>query len=137
LFLNRELIDNGEQRKKNTQGYYIIAIRNFFKYLIRRDVEIVSPDRIDLPKTGDREISIVSESELIRLLDSPDLSSLKGIRDKAVLELLFSTGLRVSELCSLNKDSINFQTGEFPVRGKGRKIRIVFLSDRAKRYVED
>jgi site-specific recombinase XerD len=137
LFLNRELIDNGEQRKKNTQGYYIIAMRNFFKYLIRRDIEIVSPDRIDLPKAEDREISIVSESELIRLLDAPDLSKIKGIRDKAILELLFSTGLRVSELCSLNKDSINFQTGEFPIRGKGRKIRIVFLSDRAKKYVED
>lgn len=137
LFLNREITDFGEQRKKNTQGYYMIAIRNFFKYLIRRDIEVISPDKIDLPKAGDREINIISEEELIRLLEAPDLSELKGIRDKAILELLFSTGLRVSELCSLNKDSINFDTGEFPVKGKGRKIRVVFLSDRAKKYIID
>ena len=137
LFLNRELIDGSDSRKKNTQGYYIIAMRNFFKYLIRRDIDIISPDKIDLPKSGDREINIISEDELIRLLESPDLSDLKGIRDKAILELLFSTGLRVSELCSLNKDSVNLQTGEFPVRGKGRKIRVVFLSERAKKYLID
>lgn len=137
LFLNRELIDGSDSRKKNTQGYYIIAMRNFFKYLIRRDIDIISPDKIDLPKSGDREINIISEDELIRLLESPDLSDLKGIRDKAILELLFSTGLRVSELCSLNKDSVNLQTGEFPVKGKGRKIRVVFLSERAKKYLID
>ena len=135
LFLNREITEKGEQRKKNTQGYYMIAIRNFFKYLIRRDIEIISPDKIDLPKAGDREINIISEEELIRLLEAPEPSNLKGIRDKALLELLFSTGLRVSELCSLNKDSVNMQTGEFPVKGKGRKIRVVFLSDRAKKYL--
>jgi len=135
--LNRELIDGSDSRKKNTQGYYIIAMRNFFKYLIRRDIDIISPDKIDLPKSSDREINIISEDELIRLLESPDLSDLKGIRDKAILELLFSTGLRVSELCSLNKDSVNLQTGEFPVRGKGRKIRVVFLSERAKKYLID
>ena len=137
MFLNREIIDSGEQRKKNTQGYYIIAIRNFFKYLIRRDIDIISPDKIDLPKSGDREISIISGEELIRLLEAPDLSDLKGMRDKALLELLFSTGLRVSELCSLNKDSLNLKTGEFPIRGKGRKIRVAFLSERAKKYVID
>mgnify|MGYP003817393015 FL=1 len=137
LFLNREIVDSGEQRKKNTQGYYIIALRNFLKYLIRRDIDVISPDKIDLPKTGDRAINIISEDELMRLLNAPDISELKGIRDKAILELLFSTGLRVSELCSLNVDSINLNTGEFPVKGKGRKIRVVFLSDRAKKYLND
>jgi site-specific recombinase XerD len=137
LFLNREITDSGDNRKKNTQGYYIIAIRNFFKYLIRRDIEIISPDKIDLPRTGDREVNIISEEELLRLLNAPDLSNLKGIRDKAILELLFSTGLRVSELCSLNKNSINFETNEFSVKGKGRKIRVVFLSERAKKYLSD
>lgn len=137
LFLNREIVDSGEQRKKNTQGYYIIALRNLLKYLIRRDIDIISPDKIDLPKSGDREINIISEDELMRLLNAPDISELKGIRDKAILELLFSTGLRVSELCSLNVDSINFNTGEFPIKGKGRKIRVVFLSDRAKKYLTD
>ncbi len=137
LFLNREIVDSGEQRKKNTQGYYIIALRNFLKYLIRRDIDVISPDKIDLPKAGDREINIISEDELMRLLDAPDISDTRGIRDKAILELLFSTGLRVSELCSLNLNSVNFQTGEFPVRGKGRKIRVVFLSDRAKKYLMD
>lgn len=137
LFLNREITGSGESRKKSTQGYYIIAIRNFFKYLIRRDIDIISPDKIDLPRTGDREVNIISEEELLRLLDAPDLSNLKGVRDKAILELLFSTGLRVSELCSLNKNSINFETNEFSVKGKGRKIRVVFLSKRAKKYLLD
>ena len=90
LFLNREIVDSGEQRKKNTQGYYIIALRNFLKYLIRRDIDVISPDKIDLPKTGDRAINSISEDELMRLLNAPDISELKGIRDKAILELLFS-----------------------------------------------
>jgi len=136
LFLNREPIGEQKTRAKNTQAYYIIALRNFFKYLVRRDIDILSPDKLDLPKSPERDINILDEKELERLLDAPDINTLKGVRDKAILETLFSTGLRVSELCNLNRDSINITTGEFPVRGKGNKIRIVFLSGRAKKYLK-
>jgi len=136
LFLNREITLHGDSRKRNTQGYYMIALRNLLRYITRRDIEVMSPDKIDLPKIPERDISIINEGELERLLGAPELSNLKGIRDKAILEVLFSTGLRVSELCSLNRETLNLKTGEFPVRGKGSKIRIVFLSDRAVKYVK-
>lgn len=136
LFLNREMTLHGDSRKKNTQGYYMIALRNLLKYMIRRDIEVLSPDKIDLPKIEERDINIIDESELERLLDAPGSTKLKEIRDKAILEVLFSTGLRVSELCSLDRDTVNLKTGEFPVRGKGSKIRIVFLSDRAIKYLK-
>ncbi len=137
LFLNREITSKGGTRKKNTQGYYIIALRNFLKYISRRDINVLSADKIDLPKIPERDINIIDQNELKRLLNAPDLSKLKGIRDKAILETLFSTGLRVSELCSLNRNNINLTTGEFSVRGKGSKVRLVFLSDRAKKYLQD
>jgi len=137
LFLNREITSKGGTRKKNTQGYYIIALRNFLKYISRRDINVLSADKIDLPKIPERDINIIDQNELKRLLNAPDLSKLKGIRDKAILETLFSTGLRVSELCSLNRNNINLSTGEFSVRGKGSKVRLVFLSDRAKKYLKD
>jgi len=136
LLLNREITQHGDSRKRNTQGYYMIALRNLLRYIIRRDIEVMSPDKIDLPKIQERNIDIIDESELERLLAAPELSKLKGIRDKAILETLFSTGLRVSELCSLNRDTINLKTGEFSIRGKGSKIRIVFLSDRAIKYLK-
>lgn len=136
LFLNREITQHGDSRKRNTQGYYMIALRNLLRYITRRDIEVMSPDKIDLPKIPERDINIIDESELERLLEAPDLSHLKGIRDKAILECLFSTGLRVSELCSLNREGVNLKTGEFPVRGKGNKIRIVFLSERAIKYLK-
>ena len=137
LFLNRETTSHGNARKKNTQGYYIIALRNFLKYISRRDIDALSADKIDLPKIPERDINIIDQDELERLLDAPDLSNLKGIRDKAILETLFSTGLRVSELCSLNRNNVNLKTGEFSVRGKGSKVRLVFLSERAKQYLKN
>lgn len=133
LWLNRVIIEGSEENlKKNTQTYYIIALRNLLKYLSKRDVPVVAADKVELPKMPMREINLISSEELERLLDQPNTSALKGLRDKAILETLFSTGLRVSELAGLKKDSINLKTGEFSVKGKGSKIRVVFLSDRAK-----
>jgi len=133
LWLNRVIIEGSEENlKKNTQNYYIIALRNLLKYLAKRDVPAVAADKVELPKMPMREINLINSEELERLLDQPDTSTLKGLRDKAILETLFSTGLRVSELAGLKKTSINLKIGEFSVKGKGSKIRVVFLSDRAK-----
>lgn len=135
LTLNRKTTREGEPLKKKTQNYYIIALRAFLKYLMRRGVASLAPERIDLAKVAEREIEFISEEELARLLRAPDGSELKDLRDRAILELLFSTGLRVSELCSLSRD-IDLHKDEFSVRGKGEKVRVVFLSDGAKDAVK-
>jgi len=126
MFLNRRGL------KKKTQNYYLIALRNFLKYLSRIEIESLPPERIELAKTGDRQIDLISQDELIRLLGSPSGSDIGDLRDKAILEMLFSTGLRISELCSLDRESVDLKKDDFSVRGKGEKIRIVFLSGRAK-----
>jgi len=126
----------GENLKKNTQAYYIIALRNFLKFLIKRDFDVLSPEKIELPKIPARQIEIIEYSDLERLLDSAKGSDLRALRDKAILETLFSTGLRVSELCGLNRYA-NIDRGEISVRGKGGKIRVVFLSDRAKKAIKN
>ena len=126
LWLNRQGI------KKNTQNYHLIALRNLLKYLAKRDIEILPADKIELGKQSERQVIFLENNELERLLNAPDNDSFKSLRDCAILELLFSTGLRVSELCGLNRDSINLKSGEFAVRGKGDKIRLVFLSETAK-----
>ena len=131
LHLNRANI------KKNTQNYYLIALRNFLKYLAKRDIETLSADKIELGKQSERQVVFLEENELERLLGAPGQTSFKALRDRAILELLFSTGLRVSELCALNRDSINLKSGEFPVRGKGDKVRLVFLSDSAKEALKN
>jgi len=122
--------------KKSTQSYYAIAIRTFLKYLVKRHVQSVSPDAIELPKLQRRDIDILEYDELERLLKAPDLSTLRGLRDKAVLEMLFSTGLRLSEICSLSR-YLDLERGEFSIRGKGGKLRIVFLSDSARRALKE
>ncbi len=137
LWLNRQLAREAkrglaaETLKKRTQNYYLIALRAFLKYLIRQGVKVLPPDRIELAKVSERELDLISSSDLNRLLSAPDSETLQGLRDKAILELFFSTGLRVSELCSLPRD-LDLSRDEFSVRGKGEKIRVVFLSDTAK-----
>ncbi len=121
--------------KKRTQSYYVIALRNFLKYLIKRDMKVISPEKIELPKIPDRQIEIVEYNDLERLLAAPSGTDLRSLRDRAILETLFSTGLRVSELCSLDR-WIDIERSEFTVRGKGEKLRIVFLSDRAKKALK-
>lgn len=139
LWLNRQSTGNnrisGQTLKKKTQNYYLIALRAFLKYLAKRGVKTLSPEHIELAKTGDRHLDLISADELGRLLDAPSGDSLRSLRDKAILELLFSTGLRVSELCSLSRD-IDLRADEFSVRGKGDKVRVVFLSDEAKKILK-
>jgi len=136
LWLNRQPgTKQGRQvapMKRRTQNYYLIAVRAFLKYLRKRGIESLNPERIELAKVPERSLDLISSQELDRLMKSPDLSSLVGLRDKAILELLFSTGLRISELCGLSTDDVDLSRDEFSVRGKGDKVRVVFLSDAAK-----
>ncbi|MBU6431153.1 tyrosine-type recombinase/integrase, partial [Patescibacteria group bacterium] len=135
--LSREIIDGRKENlKKNTQNYYLIALRSFLKYMIKRGVKTLSPERIELAKIGERSLDLITPEELGLLINAPDTSNLKGLRDRAILELLFSTGLRVSELCSLPRD-ISLKTDEFSIRGKGDKIRVVFISDDAKTVIKN
>lgn len=119
-----------------TQAYYIIAVRAFLKWLIRNDYEVLAPEKIELPKGESRSLKFLSHEQVEHLLSQPIISTTDGLRDKAVLELLFSTGLRVSELVSLNRDTISLDRREFGVIGKGRKARVVFISDRAANWLE-
>ncbi len=135
LWLNRQPSkynkEGGGTVRKRTQNYYMIALRAFLKYLAREDIKSLAPDRIELAKIPERELDLITPVELKRLMDSPSGSDIKDLRDKAILEMLFSTGLRVSELCSLSAD-IDLSRDDFSIRGKGGKIRVVFISDEAK-----
>ncbi|KKR89252.1 MAG: Tyrosine recombinase XerC [Candidatus Wolfebacteria bacterium GW2011_GWA2_42_10] len=135
LYLARRKTPRGENYKKTTQSYYVIALRNFLKFLTKNDYEVLSPDKIELPRTPSRQIKIIEYQDLERLLEAPKGSDLRSLRDKAILEILFSTGLRISELCSLNR-YIDLARGELTVRGKGDKLRAVFLSERAKKAID-
>ncbi|MEN9551830.1 MAG: hypothetical protein RI935_207 [Candidatus Parcubacteria bacterium] len=123
-----------ETLDKKTQNYHLIALRAFFKYIRKRGVDGYDPERIELAKTAQRELDLISERELDSLLNAPDSQTVAGLRDKAILELLFSTGLRVSELCSLDRD-VDLRNGEISVRGKGGKIRVVFIASNALKAV--
>lgn len=142
IWLNRQSTGNnratGATMKKNTQNYYLIALRSFLKYLVKKKIPSLTPDQIELAKVGERHIDVISFTELQRLMDAPNREKdpEKKARGHAILQLLFSTGLRVSELCSLTRD-IDFTADEFSIRGKGEKIRVVFLSDTAKKTVKD
>lgn len=132
LYLNRLKDADGESLKKVTQNYHIIALRNFLKYLAKRNIKSLAADRVELGKQEQREVTFLEPEELARLLNAPDGEGLDTLRDKSLLATLFSTGMRVSELCSLNRDKIDLNRGEVTVRGKGSKLRLVFLSDDAK-----
>ncbi|MDZ4227331.1 MAG: site-specific tyrosine recombinase/integron integrase [Patescibacteria group bacterium] len=131
LWLNRQQGVAGGM-KKNTQNYYLIALRAFLKYLRRIGVSSLDPERIELAKVGGRDLDLITSDELNRLMSAPKDDSLIALRDRAILELLFSTGLRVSEMCNLNAD-IDLTRDELSVRGKGDKVRVVFLSPSAKK----
>ncbi|MCE9541745.1 tyrosine-type recombinase/integrase [Candidatus Kaiserbacteria bacterium] len=133
--LNRSAGVSGTM-KKNTQNYHLIALRAFLKFLRKRDVESLNPERIELAKTGGRDLDLITADELNRIMKAPKGDSLAELRDKAILELLFSTGLRVSELCNLNQD-LDLTRDEFSVRGKGEKVRVVFLSSEAKKAIAE
>ena len=141
--LNRAQDRAGNTLKKNTQTYYLIALRSFLKYLAKQNINSLAAEKIELGKIPERKLEFLDGDELERLLAAPSVALREGraapkgngvsaLRDRAILETLFSTGLRVSELCSLNRDNVNIERGEFAVRGKGSKLRVVFLSDSAK-----
>ena len=131
LWLNRYADPgSGQQLAVKTQNYHLIALRSFLKYLAKRDIKTMAADKIELAKQSPREVEFLEGDELARLLRAPDDDSIRSLRDRSLLEMLFSTGLRVSELCGLNRDSLNLKSGEFAVRGKGDKLRAVFLSER-------
>ncbi len=123
--------EGGQTMKRRTQGYHAIAIRSFLKWLVKNDVAVMAPDKIDLPKVEERQVKFLTGEQVDRLLNAPLQDTIQGKRDKAILEVLFSTGLRVSELTKLDRDKINLETREFGVVGKGGKARVVFLSSRA------
>jgi len=131
IYLARLETKEGAFLKKVTQGYHVIALRAFLKWLIKNDKKVVAPEKIELPKKEDRAIKFLTAEQIEKLLNQPSISTKNGLRDKAILETLFSTGLRVSELSALNRDQINLKTRELSVIGKGRKARVVFISKRA------
>ena len=137
IFLAGFINKNGVPLKNITQTYYIIALRSFLRYLsTQRDINTLNPDKINLPKTEDRVVSFLNPEQVSRLLESPQISDELGLRDRTILELLFSTGLRVSELVRLNRDQINLERREFGVKGKGNKVRVVFVSDTAADWIK-
>ncbi|PIR03260.1 MAG: hypothetical protein COV60_01280 [Candidatus Magasanikbacteria bacterium CG11_big_fil_rev_8_21_14_0_20_43_7] len=145
LWLNRLVDVHGDPLKKNTQNYHLIALRSFLKYLAKRDVVTLAAEKIELMKMPDRDVSFLDGSDLNKMLEAPlevknDSKNLNSVlqtyRDKAMLELLFSTGLRVSELANLRQEDVNLKRDEFSIEGKGGKRRVVFLSEQAKHWIK-
>jgi site-specific recombinase XerD len=127
---------SGTRLTRATQTYYLIALRNLLRYWSREGLEVLTPDRIELGKTESRSLKFLDPDQMTRLLSAPQTEELMGLRDRALLETLFSTGLRVSELAKLDRDQVNLKTREFGVIGKGRKPRVVFLSESACQWLE-
>jgi site-specific recombinase XerD len=136
LYLNRLKDDQGKNLSPKTQNFHIVALRSFLKYLAKNDINSLAAEKVELPKIEDREIEVLTKDELTRLIESTKGDSLTDLRDRAVIETLFSTGLRVSELVKLTKDKINLKSGEFSIKGKGGKTRLVFLSNKAKKAIK-
>jgi site-specific recombinase XerD len=145
LWLNRQPGTKTDSMKRRTQNYYMIALRAFLKFLRKRDIEAISPEKIELAKLPERQLDLITHSELERLLKAPmeayareknDDKKRFYLRDRAILEMLFSTGLRVSELCALNSD-LDLSRDELSIRGKGEKVRVVFLSPACKDAIRD
>ena len=137
LWLNRHINDNNQSLSLITQSYHLIALRGFLTYLSRRDIQSLSADKIILPRTTRKQVTFLHYDEVSSLLSQIDLDTEAGLRDRAIIELLFSSGLRVSELVNLNRDHINLNRKEFMVRGKGQKDRPVFVSKGAAERVSD
>jgi site-specific recombinase XerD len=137
LWLNRYENDSGESLALITQAYHLIALRGFLRYLLDRNITSLSPDKIKLPKTARKQVTFLHYDEVQRLIEQIDLDEEAGLRDRALIELLFSGGLRVSELVGLNRDHINTKRREFMVRGKGQKDRPIFISAAAAEHIEN
>lgn len=141
LWLNRLGTNTSDELQKTTQNYHLIALRSFLKYCAKRDIPALSPEKIELARTTRIQVTFLTPEEIERLFEQPDTSTSSGLRDRAILELLYSSGLRVSELTNLNRDHINLKRKEFMVRGKGQKDRPVFVSQQSadwiQRYLEE
>ncbi|MDO4271939.1 MAG: tyrosine-type recombinase/integrase [Candidatus Saccharibacteria bacterium] len=137
LWLNRYIDTQGRELSMITQGYHLIALRSFLKYCGERDIETLDADRVKLPKVQKKQVSFLLSEEVARLFDAIDLDDPNGLRDRAILSLLFSGGMRVSELCNLDRDRINLDRREFMIRGKGNKDRPIFISQSAAFAIED
>ncbi|MEI6532587.1 MAG: tyrosine-type recombinase/integrase [Candidatus Roizmanbacteria bacterium] len=137
LYLSREYTNPFKGvLKRQTQNYFLVAVRSFLRFLLKQKFKVIAPEMIELGKSRDRTIKFLQPDELERLFKIIDTTEIMGLRDRALLEVLFSTGLRVSELASLNRDQINFDTGEFGVIGKGGKARVVFISKHAQYWLQ-
>lgn len=137
LWLNRYKNHNDDELATITQSYHLIALRGFLQYLSKRDIKSLSPNKIDLPKITRKQVTFLHYDEITALLATISLDNEQGLRDRAIIELLFSSGLRISELVNLNKDHVNTKRREFMVRGKGQKDRPVFVSESAASHVKD
>ena len=136
VYLSRYVDEKtGKTLSKRTQSYYIIALRSWLKWMVKNDLPVLHPEKIDLPKPEPHRMKFLSLEMVERLIAQPKLSDKTGLRDRAILEVLFSTGLRVSELVALNRDQVDLERKEFGVIGKGRRPRVVFLSDRAAKWL--
>lgn len=136
LWLNRLGTNTSDELEKTTQNYHLIALRSFLKYCAKRDIPTLSADKIELARTKRKQVTFLNQEELERLFTQPDIQDVGGLRDRAILELLYSSGLRVSELVGLNRDHINLKRREFMVRGKGQKDRPIFISQTAADWIE-
>lgn len=136
LYLSRDYYNpfKGELQRQ-TQTYFLVALRSLFRFLIKKNHKVLSPDTIELGKTRDRQVKYLTPEKMENLLLVPDTTEIMGLRDRAIMEMLFSTGLRVSELAALNRDNVNTKEREFSVIGKGGKARVVFITDTANEWI--
>lgn len=137
LHLNKTIDEKDRPLKRSTQNYHLIALRAFLRFLAKKDIMTLSPEKVELPKSEEREINFLTPEEIEELLRIPDSRKVSGMRDRAILETLFSTGLRVSEISGLVRAQVNLDRGEFAVRGKGARVRLVFLSKSATRWIKN
>lgn len=135
IWLNRLGTNSADELQKSTTNYHLIALRSFLKFCAKRDIPALPADKIELARTKRKQVTFLNEDELKRIFAQPDTSGMQGMRDRAILELLFSSGLRVSELAGLDRDHINLKRREFMVRGKGQKDRPIFISQEAAYWV--
>ncbi|HKR82218.1 MAG TPA: site-specific tyrosine recombinase/integron integrase [Candidatus Saccharimonadales bacterium] len=135
LWLNRLGTNVSDELQKSTQNYHLIALRSFLKFCAKRDIPALTADKVELARTVRKQVTFLTEDELERMFAQPNLAKIAGIRDRAILELLFSSGLRVSELVALDREHINLKRREFMVRGKGQKDRPIFISSEAAKWL--
>jgi len=136
LWLNRLGSNVSDELQKTTQNYHLIALRSFLKFCSKRGIPALAADKIELARVVRKQVTFLTPEELQRIFKQPDVNTLSGVRDRAILELLFSSGLRVSELINLDRDHINLKRKEFMVRGKGQKDRPIFISDEAAEWLQ-